>query len=87
MATTKIDLGIWSQRTQCGCHQMAMRLNTACSRGSGSTVQLQLGELSHTSGTSGPAPKLQWHPLVYKGKMENASQKLTIKALETTTGC
>lgn len=84
MATTKIDLGSWSQRTQSGCHWMVTRLNAACSCGSGSAVQLLLGELSYTSGTSGPAPKLQWDPLVYRGKMENDSQKLVIKALEMT---
>lgn len=83
MAATQIDLGSWSQRAQCGCHWMAMTLNAAYSRGTGSKIQL--GELSCTSATSGPAPKLQWDPLVYKGKMENYSKKLVIKALETAT--
>lgn len=64
---------------------MVMRLNAACSCGSGSAVQLLLGELSYTSGTNGSAPKLQWDPLVYEGKMENDLQKLLMKALETTT--
>lgn len=84
METTKIDLGSWNQRTQCGCHQMAMRLSAACSRGSGSTVQLPLGEYCHTPGTNGLVPKLQGDPLASKRKMENDLQKLVINASETT---